>query len=582
VSVDPLGIRSAWIEHTSGRGASGHARVSLRERVSGFATRGHRQLALAAVTGLLTGAAVAAFDWVVAQHLLDRLYDLPVPVQVGAPLVGLALAAASLRWLAGRASPSTSDEYIRSFHEPGRRLDLRPVMGRVVASAATLGFGGAMGFEGPSMYMGAAIGTAVQARFRRWFDAVDLKVLMVAGAAAGVAAIFKTPATGAIFAIEVPYQDDTAKRMLFPALIAAACGYLVFVAINGTQPLFPINGTPPFGFRELAGAAVLGLLAGVGARVFARFVAWAKTWQSRANPVVSVVAGGTTLALLVVVSRVVYGDTLTIGAGYRVIGWVVAGHHALWAVALLLVLRAIVTPATVAGGGAGGLFVPLVVLGALLGDACGVAVHEPTTSLFPVIGVAAFLGAGYRTPIAAVVFVAESTGRPGFIVPGLVAAVVAQLFMGERSVSVYQHARRTGHLERRFALPVGPAIQTDVATAPADLTIDEAMSQHLLVTRHTTVPVLDGHRLVGIVRLEDLSAVPRDEWTTATLLEALPEQQPTAAPSWTIEQAVRAMDASDRDVLGVSDDDGRFVGIVTLADLMRLDEILGTTEDPSA
>ena len=534
---------------------------------------------LAALVGSLTGLAVATFDWVVAQHLLDRLYELPVAIQVAAPLVGLGLAAISLRWLAGGASPATSDEYIHNYHEAGHRLDLSPVIGRVLAAAATLGLGGAMGFEGPSIYMGAAIGTRLQQQFRRWFDPVDMKVLMVAGAAAGVAAIFKTPATGAIFAIEVPYQDDTAKRMLFPALIAAASGYLVFAAINGTAPLFPISGSPPFGLRELAGAAALGLLAGAGARGFAVMVRWAKRWQARTGTVVSVLAGGVTLAILVVVSRVLFGETLTIGSGYQVIAWSVRGPHPIWAVATLLAFRAIATPATVGGGGAGGLFVPLVVLGALLGDLCGLIVQEPTHTLFPIIGVAAFLGAGYRTPLAAVMFVAESTGRPGFIVPGLIAAVVSQLVMGNQSVSAYQGTRRSGHLERRFAMPLGPALQTDVATADATLSVEELVNEHLLVTRQTTVPVLDGSTFVGVVSLEDLTAVARERWPTTKVLDVVPAAQPTARPSWTVEEAVRAMDASDRDVLGVVDDQGRFVGLVTLPGLVRLDEILGTTEE---
>ncbi len=59
-------------------------------------------------------------------------------------------------------------------------------------------------------------------------------MLLVAGAAAGFAAIFKAPATGAVFALEVPYQDDLARRMLLPALVSSASSYLVFVAINGT------------------------------------------------------------------------------------------------------------------------------------------------------------------------------------------------------------------------------------------------------------------------------------------------------------------------------------------------------------
>ena len=89
--------------------------------------------------------------------------------------------------------------------------------------------------------------------------------MLVAGAAAGVAAIFKAPATGAVFAIEVPYQDDLARRMLLPALIGSATSYLSFVAINGTTPIFPVRGTPPFSFVDLVGAVVLGLLAGFGA-----------------------------------------------------------------------------------------------------------------------------------------------------------------------------------------------------------------------------------------------------------------------------------------------------------------------------
>jgi chloride channel protein, CIC family len=552
---------------------------TVRRRAAGLGRRSHAGLLLAAVTGAVTGLLVALFDWVTAKNLLDRLYTWPVAVQVGAPVVGLALAAISLRWLAGGASPSTSEEYVKNFHLPDRRLDLKPVAGRIVASVATLGLGGALGFEGPSMYIGSAVGTAIQSRFRRLFDTVDMKVLMVAGAAAGVAAIFKTPMTGAIFAIEVPFQDDTAKRMLFPALIASVSGYLVFVAINGTTPLFPISGSPPFGLRELAGAAALGILAGIGARGFALEIRWAKRWQERLPAPAKVALGGGTLAALLIVSRLVYHQSLTIGSGYQVITWIVEGHHALWAVALLLVLRAIVTPATITGGGAGGLFVPLVVLGALVGDLCSIVVHEPTHTLFPVIGVAAFLGAGYRTPLAAVVFVAEATGRPGFIVPGVIAAVVSQLVMGRASVSAYQATQRRGHLERRFALPLASAIQSDVSSAPPGLTLDELISDHLLVTRHTTVPVIDGDRFLGLIALDDLAAVPRADWSTTTIADVLTPDQPRAEVSWSIEEAVRVMDDADLDVLGVVDDHDRFAGLVTTADLVRLDEILGRTED---
>lgn len=552
------------------------------ERVSNLARRSREVLLLSALTGALTGLAVAAFEWVGGRQGLDRLFTLPVAVQVAAPGVGLLLAAVALHWLASDHSPSTSDEYIRNFHDASHPLDLRPVLGRVVASIATLGSGGALGFEGPSIYMGAAVGTGLQARFRRLFALTDVKVLMVAGAAAGVSAIFKTPATGAIFAMEVPFRDDTAKRMLLPALVGSVAGYLVYVAIYGTEPLFPVGGSPPFGTRELAGAALVGVLAGLGARGFAALTAWAKVLSSTRRPSLRIAGAAATLAALVVASRLLYGESLTLGAGYNVIEWISTGERAWWALAALLVLRTAATTATVAGGGAGGLFVPLVVGGALVGALCSTGLAEPSQTLFPVIGVAAFLGAGYRTPIAAVMFVAESTGRPGFIVPGLIATVVSQLMMGSSSVSKYQAGARVGHLEHRFELPLSAVTQTEVLTATSDATVDELLTGTLVASRHTTVPIVDDGIYRGIVTLDDLRTVDPQDRSDTPARALVHDDRPLARSTWSVEEAIRAMSDAGHDLLPVTEVDGTFIGIVTTTDLLRLDEILTASEgDPT-
>jgi CIC family chloride channel protein len=262
---------------------------------------------------------------------------------------------------------------------------------------------------------------------------------MVAGAAAGVAAIFKAPATGAIFAIEVPYQDELARRMLLPALVSAATGYLAFVSVNGTARLFPIAGEPTFNLRDLVGAVALGVAAGLAARAFAAALRKAKTIAQRRHPLVPLLAG-LVLAILFIAARVATGESLTFGPGYDTIQWALDPQHGAWIVLLVLVLRCMATAATLGGGGVGGLFIPLVVCGALTGRVVGGAVQSLDTTLFVVIGVAAFLGAGYRVPLAAVMFVAETTGRPGFVVPGLLAAVAAELVMGRSSVTSYQVA----------------------------------------------------------------------------------------------------------------------------------------------
>jgi CIC family chloride channel protein len=413
----------------------------LRSLVSADLAPGRRwgAIALAALTGALTGLAVTGFEQLTRRALFDHLHELPRGVQAGAPLAGLVVAAAVLRWLGRGASPSTADEYIRTFHSPGA-LPLEPVPARVLASVATLGLGGAMGYEGPSIYLGAAIGTAVQSRSRRLLAGEDTKVLLVAGAAAGVAAIFKAPLTGVVFALEVPYRDDFARRMLIPASVAAAAAYLVFVAFTGTAPLFAVAGAPPFDLRDLGGAALLGVLCGVSARLFTLLLAGAKRVSVRVAPWPRAVIGGLLLGGLAGASFALFSRGLTLGAGYDNLTWALDPRRAVGLVLALFFLRAAATLCTVGGGGAGGLFIPLVIEGALLGRAVSGLFRTAGngSQFFPLIGVSAFLGAGYRVPLAGVVFAAEASGRPGFVVPGMIATVVAELFMGNGSASSYQ------------------------------------------------------------------------------------------------------------------------------------------------
>ena len=405
--------------------------------VDAFALRSRQTLAYAALVGVVTGFGVALFESIVVEQLFDRVLELPVWALALMPAVGLIGAAASLRW-ARAPSPATTDAYLVAFHDPGHGLKLRTVPARMLAAITTLGFGGAMGLEGPSLYLGASIGAGIQARFRRHFRSVDHRVLMVAGAAAGVAAIFKAPATGVVFALEVPYQDDFARKMLLPALVAAASGYLAFVAVHGTAPLVASHGSPALSAADLVGSILLGLAGGLVARMFAALLRRAKHVTTTVGLVVRVAVSGVVLAVIVWIGHALAHAPVTIGVGYHTIAWALVPHRAVWLLVVVLILRCLATSATVAGGGVGGLFIPLVVTGALLGRAIGASLPGLDDHLAVIVGVAAVLGAGYRVPLAAVVFVAEATGRPGFIVPALLAAVAADLMMGGRSVTNYQ------------------------------------------------------------------------------------------------------------------------------------------------
>jgi CBS domain-containing protein len=366
--------------------------------------------------------------------------------------------------------------------------------------------------------------------------------------------------------------------MLLPAMFAAASSYVVFAAINGTAPLLPISGAPPFNLRDLGGAALLGLLCGGAARLFARALTTAKAVAARQPARVRTPIAAILLIAVFVAGRGLTGRSLMLGSGYSSIEWALEPSHAVATVLAVFLLRAAATTLAVGAGGVGGLFVPLVVQGALLGSAIGNAVGVTDTTLFPLLGIAAFLGAGYRVPLAAVMFVAETSGRPGFVVPALIAAASSQLLMGRESVTAYQQDSRTGLLERRLALPVSAALRTDAATVPPDATVAELYDHHIMELRLRVVPVVDSATYLGVIALDDIAGIPRADWDATTVRDVMRADWPHAEVTWTLGTAVRTMEESDVDRLPVLDGSA-FVGMVTTGEILKLDAILERAEE---
>ncbi|MBT8241540.1 MAG: chloride channel protein, partial [Acidimicrobiia bacterium] len=382
-----------------------------------------RLLIASVVVGALVGSAISVLQWVVFGLLLQNVRELPLWAAAFAPMLGLGIATLTLRTLGRGITPSTVDEYIRAYHQQTPYLRGRDLLPRLMAGVATIGFGGAVGLEGPAIYGGSMGGLRVARVLRSWLGADYAKVLLTAGAAAGVSSLFQAPATGVVFALEAPYRDDLAQRALLPSLLASASGYIVFTAV----PLVERETVLPFvfgagvGTAQLVGAVVLGVGAGFGGRVYAWCVRQAKAIAASHSAANVVVIGGVVLALLAVLSDQVIDRPITLGPGFDVVEWLLESERAVVLVLFVFVFRAMATFVTVGAGGTGGFFIPLAIQGVLFGQFVGSSLEstglgEIDPGLFPVLGLAAFLGAGYRTPLAAVMFVAESTGG-GAVVP---------------------------------------------------------------------------------------------------------------------------------------------------------------------
>ncbi len=166
-----------------------------------------RLLAAAIVVGIMVGLLVAILDFIVLELVLEPVLHMPLWIQILAPLFGLLLTRLILLRLGGGCSPSTSEEYISEFHNRHPAMELKPLRARLLGGIATIGTGGSVGLEGPSIYLGSAVGLRVQRVAERYLGWGTAKLLLTAGAAAGVSALFQAPATGLIFALESPYRD---------------------------------------------------------------------------------------------------------------------------------------------------------------------------------------------------------------------------------------------------------------------------------------------------------------------------------------------------------------------------------------
>jgi len=551
-------------------------KLAAAARTRATARRLRLWIVLAVVVGAATGLGVAAIhvvietvSWGPLSHRSDWwIALLPIAALVGSTmLVGLT----------HERSTETTEDYIRVFHDPKARIRASTVPARLLAAVSTIALGGSMGLEGPSIFLGAAIGDIAERRLQPVIDHEEAKVILVAGAAAGIAAIFKAPVTGIVFALEVPYRDDLARRALIPAMFAAATSYVVFAALAGTTPLFPVAAAP-LRFGDLGGALLIGLVCGIGARLFVRMhretVRAARRLPYRARPLVL----GGVVAATGAVALAVYHLPLPLGPGYTAILRAARGQGTWQLLLLLLALKMVATSATAAGNGVGGLFFPVVMMGATLGGAVGHALPGPP-SLFAVVGIAAFLGGAYKVPLAGVAFVAETTGAPGYIIPGLLAAAVGYLASGGRSISHRQRFRRRIDLETRLDVPVGDVMYTNVRAVPPDATVRELVSEYAIVARARTVAVVaaDGAYL-GAVRLDALRSLPADRWDATRVRDMMDEAYPIVEPSTPLWRCVQEMRRFAVDWLPVVAH-GRLVGTITTAEVIRLEQIVDLVDE---
>ena len=411
-----------------------------------YARNLHKWLLIAPLIGVTAGLTITAIAVIILREMWPPILAYYLGHHwaiVPGLVVGCALTGLIMQYLTRDPNQHSTEEVIQSYHEHEGAIDMRAFAAKLLAAVTTVGFGGSAALEGPSIYGGAAIGswlwTKLHGMRRFRLDARDRRIMLICGAAAGMSAVFRAPLTGIVFALEMPYKDDLAHEALMPSLIASVVSYMTLVAFMGSKPLFDFNGSGSYAMRDLLWSAVLGMLIGLLALVFVIAFRYLRGFVVRwkAAHWIKLSMGGLLTGLCGLWFVQMYPGTLIpLGPNYEAVGTILTQSHSSSELVVFGIFKLAATAFTLGAGGVSAMFVPLFLTGGGLGIAFAqTVVHSPMLALYAAVGMASFIAAAYKTPLAAVVFVAEATGGHAFLIPALIGAAVAYGISGDASVS---------------------------------------------------------------------------------------------------------------------------------------------------
>ncbi|HVN28049.1 MAG TPA: chloride channel protein, partial [Candidatus Binataceae bacterium] len=262
---------------------------------------------------------------------------------------------------------------------------------------------------------------------------------------------------------------------------------------------------------------------------------------------------------------------IPVGPNYEAVREILARPHPTDVLLTFSLLKLIATIFSLGSGGVSAMFVPLLLVGGCIGNAFGQSVvHTSAVDLYAAVGMAAFISGGYKTPLTAVVFVAETTGGHSFLIPSLIGAAVAYAVSGEASVSGDQHLHEMVKIAELSGATVRQVMQTQVVGVDAQTTVRDFRAQIAARNHHTIYPIFDEAKVVGTIATAMLPATDPAQWDTIKVGDLARRDTSRVPVNCDLAEALRLLVREDGDqMLLVVDDGGALAGIVTKTDILR-------------
>ena len=507
---------------------------------------------LALPVGLISAFVAKALIWLIALitnlAFFQRVSLLPVAPQehhlgywvvivpvIGALLIGL-MARFGSEKIRGHGIPEALEAILlgRSLIKPKIAI-LKPL-----SSAISIGTGGPFGAEGPIIMTGGAFGSIFGQFFH--LSAMERKTLLVAGAAAGMSAIFATPVAAILLAVEL-LLFEWKPRSFVPVAVASMVASAVRVPLLGMGPIFSVQPHAHLGPAILFAALLVGLVAGFGSCLLTQLVYFCED-QFQKLPVHWMwwPALG---AVIIGLGGLIEPNVL--GVGYDTIEDLMHGRMLGWALVTMLVIKAMVWAVALGSGTSGGVLAPLLIIGGGIGALVGQLFPAADPGLWALVGMTSMMAGTMRSPLTSMLFALELThdlnALPALLI-GCIAALSVTVLLLRRSILTEKLARRGQHIAREYCVDVfelmraGDVMDPDPSVINARTTVAElsdriANFDPSVCKRQGILIVDDEGRLTGIISRGDVvkalqadpaGAAPVSAVGSAELVLAFPEE----------------------------------------------------------
>ncbi|TLX67055.1 MAG: chloride channel protein [Thaumarchaeota archaeon] len=511
---------------------------------------------------------------------IEKPWLIPLITGLGGLLVGL---------ITTRFSPESeghgTDAVIDAYHHKSGNIRARVPLVKAVASSITIGSGGSGGTEGPAGQIAAGFGSLIGKLFKLNED--ERRIAVAAGLGAGIGSIFKIPLGGAVFSAEVFYRRDFEVRALIPGLVASVTGYTVFGFVFGWDRLFTI----PLDLVKYTHPVSLILYAIVGLVSAGVSIGYVKVFYTisdyftkiRIPKYLKPAIGGVLVGLMGIAFPQILGTSygwlqIAINKDYVLFPLLMIGS--------VIILKILATSVTIGSGGSAGVFGPSMVIGGLLGAFIGTAFHLlglftwiDVTSVI-IVSMVSFFGATAKTPISSIIMGSELTGGYALLAPMMLATFIAYIMSGQHnSIFRNQVLNRSDSPAHRMEyqrvilsdLYVKDVMKDPVNKLSKDISIIEALQ---IMNRNNSKMIMvvnDKDALQGVVYRYKLFEFP-EEYRKSVKLESIMIKDPFFAyRSDSLHHALVRLSSNDLQEMPVlSNEDNKVIGIVTIADLVKL------------